>query len=491
VPRNSETSTMSMFEARSFGALVGSLLLLGTSFLLLVLAPQILARFHAAASETVPSGGFLPIAAASGIALGGGAAMIAVMARLVRDIEIRPYACLAPVLAVFAGYVMWGLRAQLPLESVSTEYVGVFAIAVSVAGGSLVAQRSYGVRGIGWALALFAPLALVGLLWASTGSTDPGEVLAGLTPQVKMYLGLLIGTALALGVIGEGARTLARRASADRLVIPGGHSLSSYAQMTSRGQTAPFERSASYDQSASYGGASAAYGHSAPIEEERLFDPPHQHQAEPEPAPYQPPPMRFDVPGERAPRVNVWEFTDDELTVPRRRVPWVTLSLVLALAGGAGGAFYYGVYMPKQEKEQAALQAIHAREEQANAAATQAAAQQRAAESNEAAARLEAAIGASGKSAAAAKVAEPATPGEQKRGAAAADAKKPAAPAAKAAPVPAAEPKKLAAPAPIAKAAPGPSKAAAAANAERKPADDGPGKVLGEGKGNDDPIYGL
>jgi hypothetical protein len=489
VARNSssENSAMSLFEARSLGALVGSLLLLGASFLLLVLAPQILARFHAA-SETVPSGGFLPIAAASGIALGGGAAMIAVMARLVRDIEIRPYACLAPVLAVFAGYVMWGLRAELPLESVSTEYVGVFAIAVSVAGGSLVAQRAYGVRGIGWALALFAPLALVGLLWANAGVTNPAEVFAALTPQVKMYLGLLLITALALGVIGEGARTLARRAAADRLVIPRGHSLASYAQMTSRGQTAPFEHSASYDQSASYGAASASYGQSAPIEEERLFDPPHQHHAEPEP--YQPPPMRFDVPTERPAPVNVWEFSDDEATTPRRRMPWVTLALVFALAGGAGAAFYYGVYVPKQQKEQAALEASKVRQDLANTAATQEA-QQRAADSDEAAARLEAALGASDKPAGGAKGAGAA---EQKRGAAAADAKKLAAPApaAKAAPAPAPEAKKLSAPAPVAKEAPAPSKpAASAANSARKPADEGPGKVLSEGKGNNDPLYGL
>jgi hypothetical protein len=454
---------MSLSEARTFGALVGSLLLLGASFVLLVLAPQLLARFHTA-SETVPSGGFLPIAAASGIALGGGAAMIAVMARLVRDIEIRPYACLAPVLAVFTGYVMWGLRAQLPLESVSTEYVGLFAIAVSVAGGALVAQRG-GARGIGWTLALFAPLVLLGLLWASSGESDVGAVISGLAPQVKMYLGLLIGTGLALGAIGEGARTLARRALGDRLVVPGGGSLS-------------------YG-----GGASSSYGASAPIEEERLFDPPAQHRTEPEPQRYQPPPMRFDIPAERPPRVNVWEFEDEELTVPKRRLPWVTLLLLLALASGAGGAFYYGVYMPKQQKEQAALQVLQAREEQLKAAGAQDAAQQRAVESKEAAERLEAAIANPGKPGTAAPAAtDKAAPVEAKPVAPAAEAKKPAlaAPAAKLVPAPAAK----AAPAPVAKPA-----AAERAEPARKPGDatkvDAPGKGMDEGKGNNDPIYGL
>jgi hypothetical protein len=430
---------MSLSEARTAGALVGSLLLLGASFVLLVLAPQILARFTSA-SEAVPSGGFLPIAAASGIALGGGAAMIAVMARLVRDIEIRPYACLAPVLAVFTGYVMWGLRAQLPLGSISTEYVGVFALAVSVAGGSLVAQRTGGARAIGWSLALFAPLALVGLIWASAGDANLGAVLAGQTPQVKMYLGLLIGTALALGVIGEGARVLARRAAADRMVVPAGGS-ASYAE--------------------SY---AASYGASAPIEEERLFDPPRQHRMEPEPQAYQPPPMRFDVPVERAPRVNVWEFQDEELTVPKRGVPWVTILLMLALAGGAGAASYYGIYMPRHQKEQAELQALQARQDQAKADQAQAGAQARDAESKEAAARLEAAI------------AQGAGPVTVEQKAAAAIETKKVEPAAKAAPAQA--PSKPAA-------APKRAEPAKKADAQK----DGPVKALGEG--NNDPIYGL
>lgn len=447
---------MSLSEARTFGALVGSLLLLGASFVLLVLAPQLLARFHTA-SETVPSGGFLPIAAASGIALGGGAAMIAVMARLVRDIEIRPYACLAPVLAVFTGYVMWGLRAQLPLESVSTEYVGLFAIGVSVAGGALVAQRG-GTRSIGWSLALFAPLALVGLIWASSGQSNLGAVISGLTPQVKMYLGLLMGTAVALGAIGEGARTLARRALGDRLVVPGGGTLS-------------------------YGGASSSYGDSAPIEEERLFEPPAHQRAEPEPQRYQPPPMRFDIPAERPPRVNVWEFEDQELTVPKRGVPWVTMLLLLALAGGAGGAYYYGVYMPKQQKEQAALQALQAREDQMKAAGAQEEAQQRAVESKEAAARLEAAIANPGKPGAAAPAAAAkAAPIDAKPAVPAPEAKKPVpAPAAKAAPAPVAKP---------AAAEPAAKRAEPARKPDAQKAD-APGKGMDEGKGNNDPIYGL
>lgn len=471
MPRNSssESSILSLSEARTFGALVGSLLLLGASFILLVLAPQILARFQTA-SETVPSGGFLPIAAASGIALGGGAAMIAVMARLVRDIEIRPYACLAPVLAVFTGYVMWGLRAQLPLGSVSTEYVGVFALGVSVAGGSLIAQRSGGTRAIGWSLALFAPLALVGLVWASDGQANLGAVLSGMTPQVKMYLALLLGTALALGALGEGARALARRAAADRFVVPGG--------------------GPSYDlpPTSSRSPAAASYGHSAPIDEERLFDPPRQQRAEPEPLQYQPPPMRFDIPAERpAPRVNVWEFEDEELTVPKRRVPWVTTLLLLALTGGAGGAFYYGVYMPKQQKEQAAVQALEARQAEVEAANAKEAAQQRAAESKEAAARLEAAIAAPGP-AAEARDKAPATGAtiEHKSAAAAIEEKKPAVPAAVAA---------------KATAAPAVNKPAAAGSAgkraapARQPSDaekrGGSGSALSEGKANNDPIYGL
>ena len=89
----------------SSAALISSLLLLGASFTLLVLGPSLLARFQGSA-ESMPAGSYLNIAAASGIALGGGAAMIAVIARLVRDIELRPYVALSPVLAVFTGFVL-------------------------------------------------------------------------------------------------------------------------------------------------------------------------------------------------------------------------------------------------------------------------------------------------------------------------------------------------------------------------------------------------
>ena len=67
-------------------ALIGSLLLLAASFTLLVLGPTLLGRFQSG-SESVSAGNYLNIAAASGIALGGGAAMIAVVSRLVRDID--------------------------------------------------------------------------------------------------------------------------------------------------------------------------------------------------------------------------------------------------------------------------------------------------------------------------------------------------------------------------------------------------------------------
>jgi hypothetical protein len=447
---------MTFSEGRSRGALVGSLLLLGASFVLLVLAPQILARFQSA-SETMPSGGFLPIAAASGIALGGGAAMIAVMARLVRDIEVRPYACLAPVLAVFTGYVMWGLRAKLPLENVSTEYAGVFALAVSVAGGSLVAQRSGGARMIGWGLALFAPLALLGLLWASSGQVNLGTVVSSLTPQVKMYLGLLGGTALAMAVLGEGSRVLSRRAAADRLVVPG--STQNYGYQN---------------------------GH---IEDERLFDPP-LNRLEQEPPRYEPPPMRFDIKPTRAPRVNVWEFEDDDVAVPKRGFPWLTTLLILALAGGAGGAFYYGVYMPKQQKEQAALQVLQERQQQLKASQAQEEAQKRSQESQAAATRLQAILGgsapAAGAKAAGAPAAEPA----------AAPAAKAAAPADKSALTPSASaPKQNATPTAV-QAAPGraavPAKrpeAARKAVQQDKPA--APAKTRDDGESNSDPIYGL
>ena len=59
IERRRRFDQMSLPRTAGWGAFGGLLLL---SAVLLVLAPQILARFHAA-SETVPSGGFLPIAA--------------------------------------------------------------------------------------------------------------------------------------------------------------------------------------------------------------------------------------------------------------------------------------------------------------------------------------------------------------------------------------------------------------------------------------------
>jgi hypothetical protein len=201
-------------------ALIGSLLLLGASFTLLVLGPTLLGRFQGGGTDSAGGGGYLNIAAASGIALGGGAAMIAVVARLVRDIELRPYAVLGPVLSVFTGFVLWGLRAELPWQGVQTEYLGVFALAVSVAGGALIAQRGSGTRPMGWLLAFFAPGLLLGMLWVTSGQANGLMAYNTLAQPVRMFMGVLAGAAFVLCLLGEVARVMRRRSGLDPDFMP-------------------------------------------------------------------------------------------------------------------------------------------------------------------------------------------------------------------------------------------------------------------------------
>ena len=378
-------------ETRSRGALVGSLLLLAASFALLVLAPVLLGRFQSASQSM--NGGFLPIAAASGIALGGGAAMIAVVARLVRDIEARPYAGLAPVLAVFAGFVLWGVRAQLPLYGVQSEYAGVFALMVSVAGGAIVARPGAMSRLAGWALAFFGPITLLMLVWGASGKGELGEAVRTLTPQVKMFLGLSAGCAFAMVVLGEAARVLSRnvrpvlhvdtRDARDqredgpvRLMDPAPRISNSFAATNQTAEPlfrAPALRGAA-PIAPSWGNRNAP-GQTAPS---ASYDYAPQNAEE------------YYTPDAPAPHVNVWEQYDEDLTLPKRFAWWKALFLVLVLAGGTGAAVYYGMILPNRAKEQAAAEGMQQKRVQIQAEAEREAAAKRAIESKADAARLEA-----------------------------------------------------------------------------------------------------
>jgi hypothetical protein len=420
-----------MRHGSSMSALVGSLLLLAASVTLLVLGPTLLARFQGSA-DSMPAGNYLNIAAASGIALGGGAAMIAVISRLVRDLELRPYAGLAPVLAVFAGFVVWGLRAQLPLQGVSAEYVGLFALALSVAGGALIVQSGAMARMAGWALAFFAPVTLLLMLWGSSGQKDLGTALASFPQPTKVYLMLLGATGLTLAILGEVAGLLRRRQlwktaddeDQDEPVLSLGSARdgarsagSSLPPLAPR--LAPALRS-----------SRPLTGPAASAEPERILPTPHYTaqstadlpntanlwrtgSASASAKPQSASAAEYDAyllqsymgqqrnPGAASasvrsyttegytPKVSVWDFEDEPLTLPKKSYWWRVLLLLLVLVGGGGAALYYGVMLPKRQKEQAALQQLNQRKAEIQAAEEREAQAQRDADSKAAAERLE------------------------------------------------------------------------------------------------------
>jgi hypothetical protein len=182
-------------------ALLGTLLLLGIGYALLVSAPVVFQRF----SLSTGSGGFgsisnaswLPAAAASGFAVGGAAALLFVLARLVRDIEHQPYACLAPVLAVFTAFVLAGVRAELPLHGFGSEHFSALAMAVAVLGGALVQQGGF-VPGLLGMLVTLAPAAtLIGVIASGMKRFDEPAIVL-LDPKLRLFTVLLTAASLIL-----------------------------------------------------------------------------------------------------------------------------------------------------------------------------------------------------------------------------------------------------------------------------------------------------
>ena len=376
MPRSSSTLD---FHTRSNSALplIGSLLLLAASFTLLVLGPTLPDRFQVGA-DTAPAGSYLNIAAASGIALGGGAAMIAVVARLVRDIELRPYAVLGPVLSVFTGFVLWGLRAELPLKGVQTEYLGVFALAVSVAGGALIAQRGAGTRAMGWLLAFFAPAVLLGVLWASSGQANGLMAYDTLAQPVRMFMGMLVGAAFVLCLLGEVARVLRLRSGfqPELMPLPRGR----VGHQTEDGVEAVLPTPQYGSQLREPGSLREAIGRTGTDWRDR-------------PSPgtdaYRLQSQEFDQPREYTPKVSVWDYHDDDLTLPSKHYGLKALVLLTLIVGGGGAAMYYGSILPNQQKERAAQAMLQQRAAQVKAAEQAEVQAKRAAEAKAAAARLE------------------------------------------------------------------------------------------------------
>jgi hypothetical protein len=184
-----------------------SLLLVGIGYVLLVAGPLLSPRLSALlAVGSASSAGTLPTAASAGIALLGAAAMVLVLAQLVRDVESNPYAAIAPVLAVFSAYLLTSARAKLPFAGFASEHLGLFVLTLALLGGALIGRQAWGSRLFGWSLAL---LPFIGFLLALQ-NTSTGPTLVMSDGPVQTYLLLLGVSAVSLAFAGSLSRNLLR-----------------------------------------------------------------------------------------------------------------------------------------------------------------------------------------------------------------------------------------------------------------------------------------
>jgi len=190
-----------------------ALLLLGSGYFLFVAGPLLTSRFAALrwVRDLVSGHAWVPAPAAAGTALLGAAALIFVVARLVRDVEQRPYASIAPVLAVFSGLVLTSTRTDLPLPNVGAPQLGILVLALGLLGGVLIGRDSVTERALGWALAVAPSIALFLVLTAAMHKSDPLTMLRSADSSLRTYLMLLSVSSLSLGLVGSVARNLVRR----------------------------------------------------------------------------------------------------------------------------------------------------------------------------------------------------------------------------------------------------------------------------------------
>lgn len=201
--------------ARGKLALPWSLLGLGVGYFFLVAGPLWSSRSSAAAfiTDSGTDGAWLPAPAAAGLALLGAAALIFVIARLVRDVEQRPYASIAPVLAVFSGFILTSTRAELGLPGVGSSQLGLVALTLALLGGVLIGKDSLSERALGWVLATMPTLALVLMISALHGERNPLKMFQRVNAALCTYLLLLIVSCLAMAAVGTVARRLLRAAA--------------------------------------------------------------------------------------------------------------------------------------------------------------------------------------------------------------------------------------------------------------------------------------
>jgi hypothetical protein len=185
-----------------------SLLLVGTSYVLLLAAPLVSARLRGLAGEAhwQSIAHWIPAASGAGLALGGGAALLRVLAKLSKDIRRHPYACVAPALAAFAACVMIGLGAKLPLGP--SEPLCVFALALSVMGGALVQESRAAGQVFGWSLTIAPTASLVAAVWAASGEAQLSRAIWALTPTSRLFLAMLALSSVSMALLGMVARAL-------------------------------------------------------------------------------------------------------------------------------------------------------------------------------------------------------------------------------------------------------------------------------------------
>ena len=331
--------------SQSNAAVWGAFVVLGLGYGLLLAAPHVLEHLRTLRGGAASGAGWLPAAAAAGLALGGGAAMVFVLARLVRDVEHQPYACFAPVLAVFAGFVLAGLHAKLPLGSIPSQYVGVFGLVLSVVGGALVQQRAWSTRIAGLLVTMLAPAAIAAVLWSHSQKSTFGAMLVSLDSQVRVFLVLLTVCSASMVIVAIASRALLT------------YRENQLAQRVNPNTGVGWAHGANTDGFYSPGaGEAGSFG--APL-----------YQSGPTAAP------AFDLSAE------AWGSYQDQVDVASRRSPWVWGAVITVLLASAAAAAYYLYVRPRQQAAAAA---------EANAAPqeVQAAAAQQSEEAKAAAERL-------------------------------------------------------------------------------------------------------
>jgi hypothetical protein len=227
---------------------VGSLLLLSFSYLLLTAAPAVSQQLRALAGQGQSSvlGTWALALAATGLLLGGIAALVLVLVQLADDARRRPYVYLSPVLATFSACILMGLGAKLPLASVSAEHLAVFALVVAVVGGALIQDARPALQRTGLVLTLWPSVSLLLMVWVATGGGDPAVGLWTLGPAALGYLVILTvssfaiaATSLVVRSVEAAAPVVAQRSAADVIRV---HELAGHAARASNRLSALWQR---------------------------------------------------------------------------------------------------------------------------------------------------------------------------------------------------------------------------------------------------------